>query len=499
MICAPAWGTLADMTGRRKSVLLVTFTLSFICRCSTYYFATSSTSSSSSSEAGTTNSNNVIQFAIALCVTSAFYAPVASLLDSIVVMSLTTESDKNNFGQLRLWSELGSGASSSIMINVINNNNNQRSALPTTTTTMAPTTTTTTIIGVIMKKFWGGGGGGQWNDAAAATTTTNIANGRFDRMFLLHAISSVIALLCMILCVPTSTTAATTTVAAAATTTTTLTTEITTTNNGQSISNIETNETSQQQPQQQQQQQQQKQHHHQQQQQRHDWKEGLHVIMNNAQLLIVFGLVATAGLCLAILENFCYINIKQLYTHHDALEVVGRDMSIYRLFTSAGGTLAWWYSGYLGKRLGTNVVMYTSICSLPICFYLYAGGDDGGGMSIIHWYTKLGFIIAEMIRSGIFAILWSTATVRVNRLCPGHVSSMVQTMLEVSYRGIGHTTGSYLGGVLCKAYDINTAFIIVGKGLGTFLCVVGAIGWFWSNHHHHHCYTTAVKKKVKTN
>jgi hypothetical protein len=304
----------------------------------------------------------------------------------------------------------------------------------------------------------------------------------------------------MILCVPTSTTAATTTVAAAATTTTTLTTEITTTNNGQSKSNIETNETSQQQPQQQQQQQHQQQ---QQQQQRHDWKEGLHVIMNNAQLLIVFGLVATAGLCLAILENFCYINIKQLYTHHDALEVVGRDMSIYRLFTSAGGTLAWWYSGYLGKRLGTNVVMYTSICSLPICFYLYAGGggggdDGGGGMSIIHWYTKLGFIIAEMIRSGIFAILWSTATVRVNRLCPGHVSSMVQTMLEVSYRGIGHTAGSYLGGVLCKAYDINTAFIIVGKGLGTFLCVVGAFGWFWSNHHHHHRYTTAVKK-VKTN
>jgi len=405
-------------------------------------------------------------------------------------MSLTTEGDKNNFGQLRLWSELGSGASSSIMINVINNNN-QRSALP-TTATIAPTTTT--IIEIIMKKFWGvgGGGGGQSNDAAAAATTTNIANGRFDRMFLLHAISSVIALLCMMLCVPTSTTA-TTTVAAAATTTTT--TEITTTtNNGQSISNIETNETSQQQQQQQQQQQ-----HHQQQQQQHDWKEGLHVIINDAQLLIVFGLVATAGLCLAILENFCYINIKQLYTYHDALEVVGRDMSIYRLFTSAGGTLAWWYSGYLGKRLGTNVVMYTSICSLPICFYLYAGGAGGDGTSIIHWYTKLGFIIAEMIRSGIFAILWSTATVRVNRLCPSHVSSMVQTMLEVSYRGIGHTTGSYLGGVLCKAYDINTAFIIVGKGLGTFLCVVGAFGWFWSNHHHHHHrYTTAVKK-VKTN
>jgi predicted MFS family arabinose efflux permease len=102
-----------------------------------------------------------------------------------------------------------------------------------------------------------------------------------------------------------------------------------------------------------------------------------------------------------------------------------------------------------------------------------------------------------MIRSGIFAILWSTATVRVNRLCPNHVSSMVQTMLEVSYRGIGHTTGSYLGGVLCKAYDINTAFIIVGKGLGTFLCVVGAIMSFWSNHHHHH--HDDHSNKVKTN
>ena len=123
---------------------------------------------------------------------------------------------------------------------------------------------------------------------------------------------------------------------------------------------------------------------------------------------------------------------------------------------------------------------------------------SGGGGDAIHWYTKLGFIIAEMIRSGIFAILWSTATVRVNRLCPNHVSSMVQTMLEVSYRGIGHTTGSYLGGVLCKAYDINTAFIIVGKGLGTFLCVVGAIMSFWSNHHHHHHHYDH-SNKVKTN
>ena len=45
-----------------------------------------------------------------------------SILDSIVVSSMP-ESDRANFGRVRLFGELGNGVTSSIMMSVINNDN----------------------------------------------------------------------------------------------------------------------------------------------------------------------------------------------------------------------------------------------------------------------------------------------------------------------------------------------------------------------------------------
>ena len=200
-----------------------------------------------------------------------------------------------------------------------------------------------------------------------------------------------------------------------------------------------------------------------------DWKEGLRVIFSEVQILLVFGLVVTMGFSLSILENFCYINIRQLYITHDMLDVAGRDIGVYRICYSIGGTLTWWYAGSLSRKLGSDVVMIISVGCLPLCFFGYAGfGSSGLGV-----YTKLSIAMAEALRSGIFAALWSNATVRVNKLSPSHVSAQMQTMMEGAYRGIGHTLGSYLGGLLCRTLDVSSAFMVVGKGLVSFLCLVG--------------------------
>lgn len=204
-----------------------------------------------------------------------------------------------------------------------------------------------------------------------------------------------------------------------------------------------------------------------------DWREGLRVIFSDVQILMVFGLVITMGYSLSILENFCYINIRQLYITHNMLDVAGRDIGLYRICYSIGGTLTWWYAGSLSRKLGSDVVMIISVGCLPLCFFGYAGfGSSGLGV-----YTKLGIVMAEALRSGIFAALWSTATVRVNKLSPPHVSSQMQTMMEGAYRGIGHTSGSYLGGLLCRTLDTSSAFMAVGKGLVSFLCLMGAMGF----------------------
>ena len=151
--------------------------------------------------------------------------------------------------------------------------------------------------------------------------------------------------------------------------------------------------------------------------------------------------------------------------------MAGRDIGFYRICYSIGGALTWWYAGSLSRKLGSDVVMLISVGCVPLCFFGYAG--IGSGMDI---YTKLGIAMAEALRSGIFAALWSNATVRVNKLSPPHVSAIMQTMMEGAYRGIGHTSGSYLGGMLCRTLDIQSAFLVVGKGLVSFFCVTFAMG-----------------------
>ena len=216
-------------------------------------------------------------------------------------------------------------------------------------------------------------------------------NNGFAHMYLLHGISSVAALIFMMYCVPT---------------------------NQMSSKKLHTS------------------HHHTSQHALDEWVEGLRVAFG---ALSVFVAVAIMGFCMAFLENFCYISIRQLYTKHDLMEVAGRDISLYRVFYSLGGTLVWWFSGSWNKRLGPDVVMFASVCCLPLCFFLYSGVGSG-----LDGLTRIGFLLAEAIRSAVFAASWNAATLRVNELSPRH-SSMLQTMLEATYRGVGHASGSYFG------------------------------------------------------
>eukprot|EP00581_Thalassiosira_minuscula_P003229 CAMPEP_0183735954 /NCGR_PEP_ID=MMETSP0737-20130205/48054_1 /TAXON_ID=385413 /ORGANISM="Thalassiosira miniscula, Strain CCMP1093" /LENGTH=351 /DNA_ID=CAMNT_0025969835 /DNA_START=79 /DNA_END=1131 /DNA_ORIENTATION=- len=252
MCIAPMWGMVADRSGRKKMILLLTFVMSFISRMAIRY---------------TIVSSNVQYFAMALCVTSIFYAPVPSLVDSMVISSLS-EADKVNFGKLRLWGELGNGAASSIALRVIN----------------------------------------------------EYENNGFELAFLFHGISTVMALIFIVYCVPSSSNTNNTTNAIP-----TKTKKVVEEDDDDTVKT--NNKTSQ------------KQHHG-------GWKEAILFVFSNAQILSVFGLVAITGYSMGILENFCYINIRQLYADHGSMDAVGRDISIYRAFYTLGGTLTWFYSGY---------------------------------------------------------------------------------------------------------------------------------------------------------
>lgn len=175
------------------------------------------------------------------------------------------------------------------------------------------------------------------------------------------------------------------------------------------------------------------------------------------------------GYTLGFVENFCYINMRQVYERHG--QAIGRDMTICRMFLSIGGIISWFFAGSLGKRFGSEVVMFMAVLCLPFCLFLYGGV----ALELNNW-TKAGFFVAESIRSGVYAALWSNATVQLNRLCPSNMKSTMQSLMESSYRGFGHTSGAFFGGILCKKYDdMSEAFVVAGKGLLSFLIAAGTI------------------------
>jgi len=206
------------------------------------------------------------------------------------------------------------------------------------------------------------------------------------------------------------------------------------------------------------------------------WKETIGVVAADARILGLFSLVIVMGYTMGFVENFCYINMRQIYEKHG--QSIGRDITICRVFLSIGGIISWFFSGSLGKRFGPDNIMLIAIFCLPFSLWLYSGGV---APEELNTWTTTGFFLAESIRSGVYATLWSTATVRLNELCPKSQATM-QSLMESTYRGIGHTSGAFFGGILCKKYGtISEAFLVAGKGLLTFLLAITTMFYTLSN------------------
>ena len=89
---------MADRTGRRKAVTVFVLAMSSAFRLLLVYAA-----------------DDVTLFGMLLLLSSIFYSAVASLVDSIVVSSLP-ESDRSDFGRLRLFGSLGNGLASCLVM-----------------------------------------------------------------------------------------------------------------------------------------------------------------------------------------------------------------------------------------------------------------------------------------------------------------------------------------------------------------------------------------------
>jgi len=89
---APVWGALADRSGRRREIMIGAFCASIVARCSI-----------------ASARSNVVALATLVGATAVLAAPVTSLLDSAVMAMLP---DKQQYGTVRVWGQLGFGCGS---------------------------------------------------------------------------------------------------------------------------------------------------------------------------------------------------------------------------------------------------------------------------------------------------------------------------------------------------------------------------------------------------
>lgn len=353
MFAGPCWGRLADRTGRQRDFLLATYAMSVL-------------SFLSLPIAG----DNVCLLALIKLAAAFFYAPVKSLLDCVVISSLP-QNDTSKYARLRLWGQVGTGISSTLMISAVN------------------------------KSTMG-----------------------FDLIFVVHALVSLPAAGCILLFNPTANAK-------------NVKRESKVSDDTHGIAPI-------------------------------TFKEEMKLLLQGGRVLVFLFLVLACGFSLGFMETFTYVNVRQSYSAANSKDILGRDLGICRICLSMGGVSMYWLSGDIKKLLGSERVMFLSVLSLALCFALYANvtGEEINDM------TRICLFCGEMLRGAMFAAFWSTATVYAHQISPPGMTSTVLTLTQSLFRGVGHTSGSFLGGQLVSYFGgIASAYSHTGQVLLSIMIV----------------------------
>lgn len=196
------------------------------------------------------------------------------------------------------------------------------------------------------------------------------------------------------------------------------------------------------------------------------------------------------------METFAYVCIRQMSvrsqsqdqhipsSHHFLVHSLvsldsGTVVALCRLSVSFAGTIMYYYSPTIVRSVPINRLSLLSLFFCGVCCTLYGSSSP---------YAIVSAILAEAIRGGMYAILWSGCTYHVqssqfaNSLFRDDSStstevshtSTLQTILEAVYKGFGHSLGGICGGKLVKYVgSLPQSFRFVGEGVLTLSLGLG--------------------------
>ncbi len=203
------------------------------------------------------------------------------------------------------------------------------------------------------------------------------------------------------------------------------------------------------------------------------------------------------------METFAYVCIrqmsvcgqsheKQIPSNHFLLHFLvsldsGTIVALCRLSVSFAGTIMYYYSPAIVRSVPINRLALISLFFCGVCCTLYGSSSR---------FAIVFAILAEAIRGGVYAMLWSACTYHVqsskfaNSLFrddsttsskSSHTSTL-QTILEAVYKGFGHSLGGICGGKFVKYVgSLPQSFLFVGEGVLTLSVGLGLFNELFSN------------------
>ena len=143
--------------------------------------------------------------------------------------------------------------------------------------------------------------------------------------------------------------------------------------------------------------------------------QGIKLLLHNNDAILFFFLVFVVGTTSGIIESFAYVRVREVGG-------TGKEMGICRLVSSLSGAPMFWFSGSLTERFGADRVLVLSLLSYVVRFLVYA--------FMKHPYHALP---AESLRGITFAAFWSTGTVFAHKISPPGMSA---TMVSIKSSSI---------------------------------------------------------------
>ncbi|TYZ63093.1 hypothetical protein PybrP1_002623 [[Pythium] brassicae (nom. inval.)] len=188
--------------------------------------------------------------------------------------------------------------------------------------------------------------------------------------------------------------------------------------------------------------------------------EGMHLLMQKSELLVLFGVVFLMGLMFGVLSSFLTLNLYNLSGNNS--QIIGVAIAC----ETASELPAFFFSQAIIRKLGTVNVLLLSIAG-------YAARITYLAVMTNPW----GAIPFEFLHGLTFGLAWAACTQYVYAAAPRGAEGTVMGILNAVQNGLGRGAGTLVGGYFYQNYGASTMWLVTDLGVPLALAGVALFAY----------------------